>query len=620
MENPALPQNLKRTPSGYLFRKVIPQDLREIIGKTEIKIPCGKSYSDALANYHIESVKAQQLIDAARTRLQEQLLALGASKGRYYAPETYLKPITEVTPALVEQLRSLWLSGLEHDLNERAQGLDDDEFDELAQNIAEMQSMLGRAAARGQIEIILPSLHQLLHLRGYVLALRIDEERRLAHDFLTAVMEGYEVLKARHSGIRIQNPIITSVLPEFTPAQRSETEQPPTILTIGRIVDQFLEDYAKRKGGKEMLKKHQVALPILAEMVGRNMPITELRQLHINKYFEAIQRLPSRWPDVCRREKISVLQLLKSELLLSASKGMAPKTFKDSYRASISGFLRISRLNYQDEGFPTTITTEGIIYAGDREPGENAQRPMRLDEIKRLFESVEMREIAADATQSHFYWLVHIGLFSGARVNEVCQINPLVDIHQHDPSGIWYMRVTDDTPADSLIKKSTKNKVSKRNIPFHPKLLELGIIDYLTALREAGATRLFPGFIPKVGKASAEAERWFRRFIEYLGLRDETPGARLVGYHTFRSTILSEGQEREVDFTPITGHVGNVIVDVASESGKNNKQADKVIRDYQREMSVERKMARLLHLNFDVKFAKAIRPTVEDIKKQCLVD
>jgi integrase len=615
LENPTLPENLKRTPSGYLFRKVIPKPLRGIIGKSEFKIPCGKVYAEALVRYHIEVVKAHQVIDAARAKLSEQMDGLSVSRGRFLFPETYLKPITTVTPELVEELRGFWLAGLEHDLAERAQGLDDEEYDEFGENIAEMQVAFGRAMARGQLEVILPSLHQTLHLRGYVLALRPEEERRLAYEFLAAVMEGYEVLSLRHKGIRAEKPTITAVLPEHNPTCSGAKAKADDGKTVGDVIEDFLTNYAKKRTGKSMLKKHQVALPLLGEMVGMTLPITKLRQRHINRYFEEIQRLPSRWPDVCRQNKITVLQLLQDESLLG-TKGMAPKTFIDGYRASISSFLRATKLAFQDEGFPTTLTTEGIEYTGTREEGENAQRPMYMHELKRLFEGPEMHEIAQDASRAHLYWLPHIGVFTGARINEVCQINPQVDIHQDEPSGIWYMRVTEKTEADEDVTKSTKNEVSERNIPFHPVLIKLGITDYLSALREAGATLLFPGFPPKNGRASPNAEKWFRKFIVQLGLRDETPGARLVGYHAFRSTILNQGQELNIDLTSITGHAGGLIVDSVVDSQGAHKTADKIIRQYQRERSVQGKMSSLSRLDYSLQFVKPAKPSVESIAAQ----
>lgn len=187
LKDPTLPTNLYRTPSGYVFRKVVPKPLQGILNKTEIKVPCGKTYADALANYPVEAVRAQQAISEARAKLQAEKEAVGASRLRLAAPMANLKPITSVTPELIEQLRGLWLSGLDNDLAERSQGLGDEDFESLSSNVAEMQATLANAMARGKVEIVLPALHQLLFLRGYVLALNPTEERTLAYDFLQAV-------------------------------------------------------------------------------------------------------------------------------------------------------------------------------------------------------------------------------------------------------------------------------------------------------------------------------------------------------------------------------------------------------------------------------------------------
>lgn len=475
-----------------------------------------------------------------------------------------------------------------------------------------MQPKLGRALARGQVEYVLPSLHQLLYLKGYVLALSEEDERRLAYDFLSALNETYEVLGKRQAGQLAPTPTIDAVLPDYVPGSHEVgNELSGEVLTVGEVIKNYIDDYERKNRGSAMLKKHRVALNLLGEVVGVKLPVSQLKQTQINRYFDDIQRLPSRWPDLCRRHKISALSLLKNEELLG-SKGMSPKTFIDGYRASVSSFLRAAKRDYQDQGFPTTLTTEGIVYSGSREEGENAQRHMRIDELKRLFEGPEMHVIARDVSKAHQYWLPHIGLFCGARINEVCQINPQVDIHRDESSGIWYMRVTDETPGNADVKKSTKNKVSKRDIPFHPKLIELGLLDYLEVLRKTGKTLLFPGFKPKNGRASPEAEKWFRSFISKIGLRDETPGARLVGYHAFRSTFLHEGQELEVDLTPITGHAGATIIDKIDDAQGLKKEANRIVRNYQGEMSVGRKMLRLSRLHFPIDFIKPTKPVADE--------
>lgn len=125
-------------------------------------------------------------------------------------------------------------------------------------------------------------------------------------------------------------------------------------------------------------------------------------------------------------------------------------------------------------------------------------------------------------------------------------------------------------------------------------LLELGFLEYVQALQPLGVMLLFPEFPPQKGRASPRAERWFRELIEKTGLRDETPFARLVGHHAFRSTLLAEGLELELDLTPITGHAGKV---------------DIVVRKYQGELSLSKKMERLRRVEYPVEFIRPVTPT-----------
>ena len=68
---------------------------------------------------------------------------------------------------------------------------------------------------------------------------------------------------------------------------------------------------------------------------------------------------------------------------------------------------------------------------------------------------------------------------------------------------------------------------------------------------------LFPAWRPTNGRASTQAERWFRDLLKDSGLRDTTAGRRLVGFHAFRHTLLAMALNSEpaVDAGPITGHV-----------------------------------------------------------------
>jgi integrase len=344
------------------------------------------------------------------------------------------------------------------------------------------------------------------------------------------------------------------------PAHASPTENRPVAPkssptpTFKTVVDDFLVKYEKRnKPG--MLKKHKMVLPMLLNVVG-DKPISDIRQADINGFFDLLDKLPPRWGDACRKQGLSLQQL--SELDHDVTLG--PRSFDDTYLASVRPFLKSAKKDWQDQGFPLGLTTEGIEYIGDREEDENKQRPFTLPELQRLFEGNEMGGYAADENLAHCFWLPHVGLFTGARVNEICQLNPQTDILQDPSSGTWYFWITKDTEADKGVIKSVKTGDS-RKVPIHSKLIELGFLDYVEQVKVKDGMRLFPAWEPINKRASGEAEKWFRKLLRQTKLRDETPKAKILGMHAFRHTLLTHGAMRKppLNLTSITGHAQNPV-------------------------------------------------------------
>ena len=335
---------------------------------------------------------------------------------------------------------------------------------------------------------------------------------------------------------------------EVVPNALSESSTP----MLGKVVDVFLERYAKTTGFA-MLKKHRLVLPMFVGVIG-NRPINQLRQAHINEFFDLVCNLPPRWKDKCRQQKLTVRQVAE----LKHDETLAPKSFEDTYIASVRPFLKAAKKDWQDQGFPLGLTTDGIEYIGDREEDENKQRSFTIDELRKLFQGDAMRCIASNSAQAHCFWLPHIGLYSGARVNEICQLNPQVDILQDTESGIWYLWITEETEADERIVKSVKTGEA-RKLPIHKRLIELGLLEYVDHIKTIGAKRLFPAWEPINKRASGNAEKWFRQLLRDTELRDETPKRKILGMHAFRHTILTHGllQKPRLNLTPITGHAQN---------------------------------------------------------------
>ena len=184
-----------------------------------------------------------------------------------------------------------------------------------------------------------------------------------------------------------------------------------------------------------------------------------------------------------------------------------------------------------------------------------------------------MKQYASDKSTAHYCWLPLIGLHTGARINEICQLNPMVDIAQDANSGIHYFHFTNDSESAFGGDKSIKNKSSKRVVPIHSKLIQMGFLDYVQRMRNQESKILFPAWQPRNGKASANATKWFVRYIQSIGLRDDTDGARLGGFHAFRHCFVT---------------VLNINLDTKTPTGQLMLSMLAAIAQFERELMLER--------------------------------
>lgn len=538
---PRLAPYLQRRGSGFTFRISVPPELRHLIGAREFT----KALSET--NHEAASPTALEFAAAAK-RLFCEVRVMADSDS--------------------------------YKVNER-----------------KLQSLVGQF----KVKLAWDSAEDLMQARELEHAQEIwrkDREKEEAVRVARIEAENAALLKAMEVQ---QRPIHVEVAQVASAASVAPAAPLKPAPTLGAVVEAFLAQYEKRvevtKKGGAMLKKHQNALPMLVQLIG-DKPVNELKQADINEYFDVLTALPPRWADQCRNLKLSLRELAE----LEHEKTISPKSFDESYVGCVRPFLEAVQRDYGDQGFPLTLTTKGIRYLGDVDEGENKQRAFKPHELQRLFAGAELQAFAADPEQHAKYWLPMLGLFTGARVNELCQLNPQVDILQEPETGIWYLWITTESEADSGIQKSVKTGES-RKVPLHKKLIELGFLDYVSRIKASGARRLFPIWNPAPdGKASPAAEKWFVRLVKKTGLRDETPKAQLVGMHSFRHTFLSYGtaSEPSLNLGSITGHKRDATGVSAVQLGYN----DKSITD-----KLEGRKALLDQLDYGVEFFEPARPT-----------
>jgi integrase len=128
------------------------------------------------------------------------------------------------------------------------------------------------------------------------------------------------------------------------------------------------------------------------------------------------------------------------------------------------------------------------------------------------------------------YWIPVIAAYTGARASEIAQllVDDLIVI-----DGIQCFRIAVTNSAT----QSLKNEPSKRNIPIHPELVRLGLLDYRAAIGGLGAVRLFPALgVSQVNGAGGGLSTWFSKFKSAHGFGPENT------FHGWRNTVESKLQ------------------------------------------------------------------------------
>lgn len=380
-----------------------------------------------------------------------------------------------------------------------------------------------------------------LLLRRFKLTLVEDSPSwlQLCHALWKAERELLEAALTRGAGGWVDTPPM--------PASEIFTGKPAKEpLLLSELVAWFL---SRKDQSAPMYRKYKQALGLLSEALGTR-PAHSLKQADLEEFCARLCRLPTHW----LKEKKGG-QAFEQIAAKEWPECITETTFNKTYRAALGPFLTECARVYGDAGFPRFLSVKDTPYTGTREGGERKQRALRLEELKRLYEGPEFAAFADDPEQAHCYWLPLVGLYTGARVNEVCQLNPQCDIRQE--GGIWFFDFTEDSETDERVTKSVKNKDSVRRVPVHSRLIGLGFLRYAEAMKLAGHRLLFPKWSPKAGKASGTAREWFSAWLVELGLRDDTPGLKVTGFHCYRSTLLTRAQNTPGlpwDIEHITGH------------------------------------------------------------------
>lgn len=303
------------------------------------------------------------------------------------------------------------------------------------------------------------------------------------------------------------------------------------------LVSEFWK-YAKienRWTGKTEGEK-QEHIDLLYERLGRDMTVADVTHEQAHLMRETLVVYPVNRHKLASTRGRPLLEVLKLE------------NVRTLHALTINKYLQTynSLFNWAvQNGHCQTNPFAGLALNAKKANRQAPRLPFEVEQLDKIKAVVLSKR---EPKEEHHRWGTLIGIYSGARLNEVAQLH-LDDVVQVE--GTWCFDINDRQGT----RKKLKNRASARKVPVHPKLIEAGFLAYFDRMKEQrGNDRLFPQFTyTKSDGYGRNLGRWFN---ESLLPSLELKTAQLT-FHSLRHTMINRLIAAEVSQPHIMAIVGH---------------------------------------------------------------
>jgi hypothetical protein len=240
-----MPSHIYPRGTTYIFRRIVPAELRHIIGRSEIKKSLCKDFREACRLGAVFTVETDEQFKTARLLLADLITAEQSLDAYISKPiDNRMKTIRTLPDGFSRALAEFWFCGLAIDLQRRLEGISNEEFEEMERSVAEIRPLINRALATGQLDGWYSSIATLCAGRGYFLDLPEPELRSLTFDMLKAYKDGYQIIAERQRG-------------DLTTPQESNIQPLPAVWSPKKVTVQKATDVWKALFDNWMKERHR---------------------------------------------------------------------------------------------------------------------------------------------------------------------------------------------------------------------------------------------------------------------------------------------------------------------------------------------------------------------------
>lgn len=367
---------------------------------------------------------------------------------------------------------------------------------------------------------------------------------------------------------------------------------------LSAYVDGYLDSFPKdQRPNDKSLEAYRAAINTFIKIVS-DKPLQALAVQDQNRFEDVIVKLPVNSTKVAATRGLSI-----DEMLLLDLKPISLQNAKNIARRANMFLVWAFR---REGGKPPFQLLETV----------RVSKKLKSAKKRRAFTDDELRIVFNPATlcngfqaSPYMFWLPLISVHTGMRINEIAQLL-MSDLVMLD--GVHCFNVTDapdpdEEPEEAARAKSVRTAAGKRIVPLHARLIGLGFLKYVEAVRSAGHTRIFPDLVGGRDGPGQPASKQFGRYCDTVKLTD----SELV-FHSFRHGAIGRMRSAKV-----LRELRMVVVGHCATEDTHDDYGD-IQNDY----SVRDKLEAIAALNFDAVIdyaALAARvPTIEFLTRSLI--
>ena len=347
-----------------------------------------------------------------------------------------------------------------------------------------------------------------------------EAEAKAYREILAAAREEHQGLlkqsPAANVAPSVAEPLDAPTVEVSLPPQISETlaSVKPKKL-FARLIEDFVEEKTLSGNWKKAASNGRKQQLIRCLEYFGERDISTITRDDAMSFMKVLMRLPL---NIKKKKELADKTLAE---IADKNKGatLSPKSVNMAMN-DVSGFFKwCSHFGHVEsnlfEGLSVKETTKALTQ----------RLPYSVPELTKLFNDQTFQLQHCEPSD---FFLPLLGLYTGARLNELCQLHT-TDVREI--ADVWVIDINDDDE-----QKSIKTKDSRRVVPIHPELIRLNFLKYVHQQKPG---RVFPNLEFKYGKFSSDYTKRFGTVRRRAKIQDND-------FYSFRHLFSAELEKLEI--------------------------------------------------------------------------